>query len=174
MLAPKQWVEIRTDELEVISPQELKEMLSDLRDVPTSGGKDLFKERSVRTRNFQNQFSFDTFALWGGHCAITGSSLALEAAHLKPVAGCEADDPALVDPYNGILLTASLHPCIPASLHRLLDAGVFGFDSLGNLVIDPELSDKERMIHQLAVPRKIEFHANAAKYLQYRIKRPKS
>lgn len=168
LLEPKQWVEIRVDELEAINHQQLMEMLSDLRDMPTSEstGKELFSERSVRTRNFQSQFSFDTFALWGGHCAITGSSLALEAAHLKPVAECEADHPALVDPYNGILLTASLH--------RLMDAGVFGFDSKGNLVIDPELSDEERMIHQLTVTRKIGFHPNAAKYLQFRIKRAKS
>lgn len=168
LLKPKQgWVEVRVEELESLSHQQLKEKLLESRDTATSsfGGKELFSERPIRSRNFQNQFSLDTFALWGGRCAITGSFLALEAAHLKPVAGCETDDPALTDPYNGILLTASLH--------RLMDAGVFGFDSKGILVVDPDLSDGERVIHQLAVARKIEFHAEAIKYLQHRIKRAK-
>lgn len=64
-------------------------------------------------------------------------------------------------PYNGIVLTASLH--------RLLDDGLFGFDLDGNVVVDPKLSKKERDIHQLANSHKVDFEPEAEKYLQHRV-----
>jgi hypothetical protein len=166
LLMPKQgWIEVPVSDLEALGLSCSENALFEPNGVvrPIFRGVGSFMERAGRVRNFQSVFSLGTSVVWGGRCAITGSSLGLEAAHLKPVAICEDDDPALADPYNGILLTASLH--------RLMDAGIFGFGSDGKLVVDPELSDKERAIHQLQGERKIDFHPEAVKYLQYRIKR---
>jgi hypothetical protein len=164
-LMPQQgWIEVPVSELQALGLSHSQKLILEPQALnPRFGGLEGFTERASRVRNFQSSFSMGTSAVWGGRCAITGSSLALEAAHLKPVAVCEDDDPALTDPYNGILLTASLH--------RLMDAGVFGFDSDGTLVVDPELSIEERTIHQLAEVPKIDFRPDAMKYLQYRIKR---
>ena len=163
--ARRGWLEVSVDELESLGQAHSKGALLVPRALMTTsfGGNEHFTDRSMRTRNFQNSFSFATSALWGGRCAISGSTLALEAAHLKPVSICEDDDPALNDPYNGIVLTASLH--------RLMDAGIFGFDRSGNVVVDPELSQKERAIHQLMGGRSVSFHPEAMKYVAYRLKR---
>lgn len=160
LLKPWGWLEVHFEKLEALGQDHLKGALLDL----TAGGFEgcgNFTVRPTRARNFQSFFSLATTALWGNRCAITGSELALEAAHLKPVENCEDDDPALSDPYNGIVLTASLH--------RLLDGGFFGFDLKGNVVIDPKLSKKEREIHQLTAAHKVDFKSEAEKYLQYRI-----
>jgi hypothetical protein len=168
LLGPRQgWIKIHVDELETITEREIRERLhhppADL--VPTSS-KAIFSERVTRVRDFQAQFSMDVSALWNGRCAITGSSLALEAAHLKPVADCRHGDPALTDPYNGILLTASLH--------RLMDADVFGFDLQGGVVVDPDVNEAEKRIHNLKGKATVRFHENAVEYLRYRLKRQKS
>ncbi|MBF8776305.1 MULTISPECIES: HNH endonuclease signature motif containing protein [Pseudomonas putida group] len=158
LLRPWGWFEVDIEKLEALGYDHSKGAVLDL----WSGGEH-FTDRPISVRNFQAFFSLGTFALWGERCVLTGSTLALEAAHLKPVESCEDDDPALSDPYNGIVLTASLH--------RLMDDGFWGFDPHGNVVIDPKLSTKEREIHQLAVTRKVEFHPKAEKYLQFRIMR---
>ncbi|WP_434625487.1 HNH endonuclease [Pseudomonas sp. Z1-29] len=165
LLYPRQgWIEVPVSELESLGLSQRQKMILEPHVLnPRLGGLESFTERATRVRNFQGNFSLGTSALWAGRCAITGSSLALEAAHLKPVGVCEEDDPALTDPYNGILLTASLH--------RLMDAGVIGFDSDRMLVVDPELSFEERTIHQLVGAHKIDFRPEAMKYLQHRIKR---
>lgn len=162
LLKPWGWLEVHFEKLETLGQDHLKGAVLDL----TAAGfesREHFTHRPTRARNFQSFFSLATAALWGNRCAITGSALALEAAHLKPVASCEDDDPALSDPYNGIVLTASLH--------RLFDDGLFGFDPNGNVVVDPKLSKTEREIHQLAAAHKVDFKPEAEKYLQYRIVR---
>ncbi|AUY31935.1 HNH endonuclease [Pseudomonas soli] len=160
LLKPWGWLEVQFEKLESLGQDHLKGAALDLTATGFEGGEH-FTVRPSRARNFQSYFSLATFALWGKRCAITGSALTLEAAHIKPVASCEADDPALTDPYNGIVLTASLH--------RLLDDGLFGFDPNGNVVVDPRLCKKEREIHQIATSHKVDFKLEAEKYLQYRI-----
>lgn len=161
------WLEVRVEKLETLGQDHYEGAVLDLQAAMPAGfgGGEHFTDRPTRARNFQSHFSLATFALWGRCCAITGSTLALEAAHLKSVASCEDDDPALSDPYNGIVLTASLH--------RLMDDGFWGFDSHGNVIVDPKLSKKEREIHQLAIAHKVDFHPEAEKYLQFRIMRTK-
>ncbi|WP_230849739.1 MULTISPECIES: HNH endonuclease [Pseudomonas] len=159
LLKPWGWLEVHFEKLDTLGQDHFKGAVLDLTGAGFEGCEN-FTVRPTRARNFQSFFSLATTALWGNRCAITGSALALEAAHLKPVAICEDDDPALSDPYNGIVLTASLH--------RLLDGGFFGFDPKGNVVVDPKLSKKEREIHQLVAAHKVDFKPEAEKYLQYR------
>ncbi|MEX5616518.1 HNH endonuclease signature motif containing protein [Pseudomonas syringae] len=166
LLGPKQgWIKIHIDELETITEREVRARLLHpaAEDLSPISSKAKFSERAARVRDFQTQFSMDVSALWNGRCAITGSSLALEAAHLKCVADCDPSDPALTDPYNGILLTASLH--------RLMDADIFGFDLHGSVVVDPEVNEAEKRIHNLNGQSTVRFHKNAVKYLHYRSKR---
>lgn len=162
LLKPWGWLEIHFEKLETLGQDHLKGAVLDLTAAGFEGCEN-FTVRPTRARNFQSFFCLATAALRGNRCAITGSALALEAAHLKPVASCEDNDPALSDPYNGIVLTASLH--------RFLDGGFFGFDPKGNVVVDPKLSKKEREIHQLAAAHKVDFKPEAEKYLQHRVVR---
>jgi len=167
-LMPKRgWLAVPVDDLESLGQAHSKGgvLALPMLITPNFGGSENFSARSMRARNFQVSFSLGTSVLWNGRCAITGSTLALEAAHLKPVSICEDDDPALSDPYNGILLTASLH--------RLMDAGIFGFDRSGKVVIESELSQEERVIHQLSADRIVKFLPEAMKYVKYRLKHPK-
>lgn len=169
ILGPTQgWIKIHVDELKTITEQEIRERLKcpPAEDLSPISSKTGFSARVTQVRDFQTQFSMDVSALWNGRCAITGSSLALEAAHLKPVADCRHGDPALTDPYNGILLTASLH--------RLMDADVFGFDLQGGVVVDPDVNEVEKRIHNLKGKATVRFHENAVEYLRYRLKRQKS
>jgi len=167
-LMPKRgWLEVPVDDLESLGQAHSEGAVLALPSSMTSsfGGSENFSARSMRARTFQGSFSFGTSVLWNGRCAITGSTLALEAAHLKPVSICADDDPALKDPYNGILLTASLH--------RLMDAGIFGFDRTGKVVVESELSQEEREIHQLAGGCTVKFLPEAMKYVEYRLKHSK-
>ncbi|WP_286901479.1 MULTISPECIES: HNH endonuclease signature motif containing protein [Pseudomonas] len=165
LMAVRGWLEVSVEELEGLGQAHAKGKVLNLRATGLAGfgAGNNFTERSTRARNFQASFSLAAYALWGRRCAISGSTLALEAAHLKPVSDCEDDDPALTDPYNSILLTASLH--------RLMDAGIFGFSPSGKVVVDSELSIEEREIHQLDVERSVNFHTEAKKYAKYRLKR---
>lgn len=166
LLKPKRsWVEIPVDELETMLPKQIEDRLVEGHDAISLRHKVSapFSERLVQLRSFQIQFRADAVALWGGQCAITGSSLALEAAHLMPVADTDPNDHALADPYNSILLTASLH--------RLLDASIIGFDPQGNLHVAKDLSAHEKSIHHLVGPNRIAFHPKAARYVEHHYQR---
>lgn len=67
------------------------------------------KTREITTlaRRQQSQWAKAVRERGGNVCYVTGSSMALEAAHLKPFAICSVAEAVALD--NGVCLTASVH-----------------------------------------------------------------
>lgn len=94
------------------------------------------RERLIEARLGQGRFRNDMLAIWGGRCAVTGCELteALVASH--SVAWRDDTSPATrLDPYNGLLLTASID--------KLFDLGLIGFADDGRLLRQPGLQDAD-------------------------------
>jgi hypothetical protein len=72
------------------------------------------KEITALSRVAQQKWSRAVIALAGGRCDLTGTTYALDAAHIKPFKDC--NDREAYDLANGV--------CLTASAHRLFDAGL--------------------------------------------------
>lgn len=81
----------------------------------------------VDARVGQGTYRRQLLALWDGRCAVTGLTLkeALVASHAKPWA--ESSNRERLDPYNGLLLAASVD--------RLFEVGLISFGSDGRLLL---------------------------------------
>ncbi|MGY0194574.1 HNH endonuclease [Leptothrix sp. BB-4] len=79
----------------------------------------------------QDSYRAALMQLWQGRCALTGVDVpeVLIASHAKPWSECS--DAERLDPHNGLLLAASVD--------RLFDAGLIGFDDDGGLLCSPLL-----------------------------------
>lgn len=66
-----------------------------------------YRQIEALARRQQSQWAKAVKAMARGRCYVTGSMLALEAAHVKPFCICSAKD--AVDVENGVCLTASVH-----------------------------------------------------------------
>lgn len=91
------------------------------------------RQRLIEARLGQGQFRDDMLKIWGARCAVTGCRVvrALVASHA--VAWRDDSTPEVrLDPFNGLLLTASID--------RLFDQGLIGFADDGSILRKPELS----------------------------------
>jgi hypothetical protein len=87
----------------------------------------------IDARLGQGRFREDMLRIWGGRCAVTGCGVvrALIASHA--IAWREDTRPEVrLDPYNGLLLTASID--------KLFDLGMISFAEDGRLLHRPSLS----------------------------------
>lgn len=89
----------------------------------------------VDARIGQGQYRKGMDDIWDHRCAVTGCSLrpALVASHAKPWA--ESTNPQRLDPYNGLLLAASVD--------RLFDKGLISFADDGRLLLAEDMPASE-------------------------------
>ncbi|QGQ27026.1 HNH endonuclease [Gimesia benthica] len=64
------------------------------------------KEQLILARVGQGQFRKGVLALWNDRCAVTGTTFAVRASHIKPWRDCSDDE--RIDPNNGLPLVATL------------------------------------------------------------------
>ncbi len=88
----------------------------------------------VNARLGQGGYRQQLMELWDGRCALTGCAVpsVLIASHAVAWAECRTNAERL-DKHNGLLLAASVD--------RLFDNGLIGFDEDGRLLRKPEVSD---------------------------------
>lgn len=122
-------------------------------------GVPLFVPVLTEARTFQLKFRANALLIWKPSCAISGATVALEAAHIKPVAASKLQTDEVIDCYNSIILNAGLH--------RLFDQGLFSFSSEGKLIISPLLSKKNQEVFGLNKEVTISFHPKAKGYLDF-------
>ena len=106
---------------------------------PKSRGESATTRKAlVNARLGQGGFRRDLLRIWGGRCAVTGCSepAALIASHAKPWS--TSSNAERLDAYNGLLLVASID--------RLFDRGLVGFDDDGRLLCKPGLLDEDRAV----------------------------
>ncbi len=92
------------------------------------------REAVVKSRIGQGQFRDQLLTYWQG-CAVTGIGLTevLIASHIKPWA--YANNQERLDPFNGLLLIATLD--------RLFDCGLISFDEYGVILISPQVAPED-------------------------------
>lgn len=92
------------------------------------------REAVVLARRGQGLYRQQVMQIWKGCCAVTGCSVpaVLIASHAKP--WVSSTDEERLDPYNGLLLAASID--------RLFDRGLIAFDEDGRLLCEA-LKDAE-------------------------------
>ncbi|NOX93521.1 MAG: hypothetical protein GXP04_00040 [Alphaproteobacteria bacterium] len=99
---------------------------------------DTEKQALRKARLGQGRFRKDLLVKWGG-CSVTGCTViqALRASHMRPWK--ESSNQQRLDPYNGLLLVATLD--------ALFDAAVISFDVDGRMLISPTLkSDQLKLL----------------------------
>jgi hypothetical protein len=84
----------------------------------------------IEARVGQGKYRRDLLHIWDHACALTGSPIqeVLIASHAKAWADCKTAE-ARLDPYNGLLLAASVD--------KLFDRGLIAFDATGRLLVKP-------------------------------------
>ena len=89
----------------------------------------------INARLGQGSYRAALLQFWDGRCALTGCRIqeALIASHAKPWALCSNKE--RLDPYNGLLLAASID--------RLFDRGLIAFGDDGSLLRRPSLEVSE-------------------------------
>lgn len=107
-----------------------EDVLSILRDEDTQ----TTKEQLVLARIGQGRFRVGVLELWNHRCAVTGTSVAVRASHIKPWRDCDSHQ--RLDPANGLPLVATLD--------ALFDAHLISFTIDGQILISSELSDHEQ------------------------------
>lgn len=117
------------------------------------------RQQLIEARLGQGTFRNEMLAIWGGRCAVTdcGVAPALIASHA--VAWRDDKSPEVrLDPYNGLLLTASID--------RLFDQGLIAFADDGRLLRKPVLSQADlRHLGLGADARMRRVHARHVPYL---------
>jgi hypothetical protein len=93
------------------------------------------RQALVNARVGQGLYREQMLDVWRQRCAVTGCALrnALVASHAQ--AWKDSDDTARLDPYNGLLLTASID--------KLFDQGLISFANDGGLLRKLGLSDTD-------------------------------
>jgi putative restriction endonuclease len=95
----------------------------------------------VDARLGQGEFRSSVLRLWGGCCAVCGSSTlaAIRASHIKPWRDSTNDE--RLNPTNGLPLVASLD--------ALFDAGLISFEASGRMLVSSRLKSAEQVILRL-------------------------
>lgn len=112
----------------------------------------------INARLGQGGFRRRMMAIWDNRCAVTGCSVpeVLIASHAQ--AWAQATNAARLDPYNGLLLIASLD--------RLFDQGLISFREDGSLLRQPGLKVHELMTLGINDDTRLRFvHAKHRPYL---------
>ncbi|WP_413732945.1 HNH endonuclease [Sodalis sp. RH20] len=84
-----------------------KQMPPDVQIYVVMPAADKYREIQSLARRQQSQWAKAIKARADGRCYLTGSMLALEAAHIKPFCICSNEDAISLD--NGVCLTATVH-----------------------------------------------------------------
>lgn len=97
------------------------------------------RQQLVEARLGQGKFRKDMMRIWGGRCAVTGCGIGQTLVASHAIAWRDSTDPKVrLDPYNGLLLTASVD--------RLFDQGLISFAADGRLLRRPGLPTYELAI----------------------------
>ena len=93
------------------------------------------REAIVRARIGQGVFRDRLIDYWGA-CAVTGceNPALLRASHVKPWRDCDVHE--ALDPFNGVLLSASIDAAF--------DAGLISFDDQGRILVSTALGASDR------------------------------
>jgi hypothetical protein len=84
-----------------------KQMPPDVQEYVVMPAVDKYRDIQSLARRQQSQWAKAIKARANGRCCVTGSMLALEAAHIKPFCICSNEDAISLD--NGACLTATIH-----------------------------------------------------------------
>jgi hypothetical protein len=116
------------------------------------------KEALAKSRIGQGAYRKGVENIFGGKCAITGSTSLLTASHIKPWRDCNHAE--RLDPYNGLLLsplydkafdsgliTFDTHGAIIVSEYFIKDATLLDIDTGAKISLLPE-QQKYMMIHR--------------------------
>ncbi|RQY86014.1 HNH endonuclease [Burkholderia stagnalis] len=120
------------------------------------------RERLVQARLGQGTYRDDVLVLWDNACAVTGCSLAsvVVASHAKPWA--HSTDDERLDPNNGLPLVATLD--------KLFDAGLIGFDPLtGAMHVASMVSAHDRALLGVPAPLRRKPSSKQAAFLRYHL-----
>lgn len=107
-----------------------KQMPPDVRVFVAMPAAEKYREVQSLARRQQSQWAKAIKALANGRCYLTDSTLALEAAHIKPFCLCSNEDAVSLD--NGV--------CLTATIHRL-------FDSVSTLADIPKTDPLYKLIN---------------------------
>lgn len=142
-------------------PQATEAMLADdIRAIARRKVEATQKEALISARIGQGAFRADVLRLWGGRCAVTGSSVpdAIRASHIKPWK--DSDDRERLDPANGLPLVATLD--------ALFDAGLVSFAESGEMLFSKRLDEHEKEILALRPCRlRQPVSIDVARYLEF-------
>lgn len=161
------WVKIPVGALQKITEEEIaaeiersgKQVVS-FRRLNSDPEGEMFRPLSGEARTFQVKFRAGALQIWGAACAISGATCLLEAAHIKSVSACKAEDASgLADYFNSIILNVALH--------ALLDEGLIAFSDKGELLVSRRLGARDRNVFRVSAPISVTFDDRAIKYIQF-------
>lgn len=91
------------------------------------------RQQLIEARLGQGRFRQEMLRIWDGRCALTGCGVVRTLVASHAIAWRDDKSPEVrLDPYNGLLLTASID--------KLFDLGLISFDDDGKLLHRPSLS----------------------------------
>ena len=115
------------------------------------------KQALIDARIGQAKFRKLVLAMWRGRCCITGCSIFLTAAHLKPWA--LATDAERMDPYNGLPLSPNFD--------KAFDNGLITFDETGRIVLSSSLGKDALLLGITGDECLIDLDSRYANYLEF-------
>jgi hypothetical protein len=117
------------------TPEEMAAALEIDKDPQCQGLSKTERSALVQARIGQGNYRRLMKGVWGDKCAVTGCAIetVLIASHAKPWKSSSNQE--RLDPYNGLLLAASVD--------RLFDKGLITFEDDGGIVVSKNLSDAE-------------------------------
>lgn len=115
------------------------------------------KQALIDARIGQARFRKLVLAMWRETCCVTGASMFLTAAHIKPWA--VADDDERLDPYNGLALSPNLD--------KAFDAGMITFSGSGLVSLSPRLGRNAGLLGITGTERIQGLDPRHDKYLEY-------
>jgi len=120
---------------EPLLPEARQAELEVAADPQCADAPDTVRRALANARIGQGGYRKRMLKLWGSTCAVTGCSIqeVLVASHAKSWA--ESTNAQRLDEYNGLLLAASID--------RLFDGGLIGFDDEGHMLVSETLTDAD-------------------------------
>lgn len=115
-----EWIEGNATSASNFTPQEVEDDVKSLLSFVSSAGTT--KEQLILARIGQGLFRKFVLSSWNYRCAVTGSSLAVRASHIKPWRAC--NDSERLDPNNGLPLVATLDALFDSQLITFKPSGV--------------------------------------------------
>lgn len=92
------------------------------------------KEQLILGRIGQGAFRAGVLSAWEYRCAVTGSTMALRASHIKPWRSCTNRE--RLDPNNGLPLVATID--------ALFDVHLVSFDADGRILLSSQIPEHEQ------------------------------